>query len=158
MSVMYSYIFLFGTMQGRICCVVMRFVVLFLSLMGLIGCTSGSSGTAASPEEAKAYIKNLGLSGVEMKAAESFGGQQLVEIIGNVSNNGQKALKKVELNCVFYDPYNQVILRETVPIVRPDKGGLKPGETKPFRLPFDNLPKSWNQTMPQMVMAGLVFE
>jgi len=93
-----------------------------------------------------------------MKAAESFGGQQLVEIIGNVKNNGTRALKKVELNCVFYDPYNQVVLRETVPIVRADKGGLKAGETKPFRLPFDTLPKSWNQAMPQMVMAGLVFE
>ena len=93
-----------------------------------------------------------------MKAAESFGGQQVVEIIGNVKNNGEKALRKVELNCIFYDPYNQVILRETVPIVRADKGGLKPGETKPFRLPFDTIPKSWNQAMPQMVMAGLVFE
>lgn len=136
----------------------MRFVFLVAGLLGIWGCGPGSSGTAASPEEAKAYIRNLALGGVEMKAAESFGGQQLVEIIGNVKNNGARALKKVELNCVFYDPYNQVVLRETVPIVRADKGGLKPGETKPFRLPFDTLPKSWNQAMPQMVMAGLVFE
>lgn len=155
---MYSYIFRFGMAWRRICCLEMRFVVLIFGLMAIWGCGTGSSGTAASPEEAKAYIRNLALSGVEMKAAESFGGQQLVEIVGSIANNGGKALKRVELNCVFYDPYNQVVLRETVPIVRPDKGGLKPGETKPFRLPFDNLPKSWNQAMPQMVMAGLVFE
>ena len=126
--------------------------------MGMWGCGAGSSGTAASPEEAKAYVKDLALAEVELKAAESFGGQQLVEILGKVTNKGGRALKKVDLNCVFYDPYNQVVLRETVAIVRADKGGLKAGETKPFRLPFDSLPKSWNQTMPQIVIAGIVFE
>ncbi len=144
--------------MGRICCEVMRFAVIVLGILGLVGCGGGPAGTAASPEEAKAYIQNLGLSGVEMKAAESFGGQQLVEITGNVKNRGQRNLKKVDLTCVFYDPYNQVVLREVVPIVRADKGGLKSGEEKPFRLPFDTLPKAWNQAMPQMVIAGVVFE
>jgi hypothetical protein len=136
----------------------MRILVVTLGLLGIWGCGTGTPGTAASPEEAKAYVREMGLSEVEMKAAESFGGQQLVEITGKVTNKGGRALKRVELSCVFYDPYNQVVLREVVPIVRAEKGGLKPGETKPFRLPFDNLPKSWNQAMPQMVMAGLVFE
>ena len=36
-------------------------------------------------------------------------------------------------------------------------GGLKPGETKSFRLPFDDLPQSWNQSMPQLVIAGVKF-
>jgi hypothetical protein len=36
-------------------------------------------------------------------------------------------------------------------------GGLKPGETKSFRLPFDNLPDSWNQGMPQLVIASVKF-
>lgn len=99
----------------------------------------------------------MGLSGVEMKATESFGGQQLVEITGMITNKGARNLQRVDLNCVFYDPYGQIILRETVPIVRADKGGLKAGETKPFRLPFDAVPKAWNQVMPQLVMAGIVF-
>ena len=136
----------------------MRYLVVIVGLAGLFGCGSGMTGSAASPEEAKAYIRSLALAGVEMKAAESFGGQQLVEITGKITNNGERALKSVELKCVFYDPYNQEVLRDTVAIVRADKGGLKPGETKPFRLPFDALPKSWNQVMPTMVMAGVVFE
>ncbi|MCX6614455.1 MAG: hypothetical protein NTW74_26905 [Acidobacteria bacterium] len=136
----------------------MRFLLVILGLMGLWGCGPGSQGTVASAEEAKAYIRELALGQVEMKAAESFGGQQLMEITGQIRNNGPRVLKKVELNCVFFDPYGQVVLRETVPIVRPDKGGLKSNETRPFRLPFDSLPKSWNQAMPQMVIAGIVFE
>ncbi len=136
----------------------MKLVLLIVSLVGLSACNSSSTGTAASPEEAKAYIRELALGAVEMKATESFGGQQLVEITGQIRNNGPRVLKKVDLTCIFYDPYNQVILRETVPIVRPEKGGLKSNQTKPFRLPFDTIPKSWNQTLPQMVMAGVVFE
>jgi hypothetical protein len=132
--------------------------VMLLAMVLLAGCAPKESGTAATPTEAKEYIRNLGLSGVEMKAAESFGGQQLVEIVGSITNKGEKALRRVELNCVFRDPYGQVVLRESVPIVRPDRGGLKPGETKPFRLPFDQVPKSWDQAMPNMVMAGVVFE
>jgi len=50
-----------------------------------------------------------------------------------------------------------VTLRQRVAIVSSQMGGLKPGETKSFRLPFDNLPESWNQTMPQLVIAAVKF-
>jgi hypothetical protein len=63
----------------------------------------------------------------------------------------------VELYCVFQDGYDQTTLRQRVPIVSPKMGGLKPGETKSFRLPFDNLPDSWNQKMPQLVIASVKF-
>jgi hypothetical protein len=136
----------------------MRFGIAVL-LLGLAACSKpGSSGTAASAEEAKQYVKQLALSDFEMKAAESFGGQELVEITGKIRNKGARALQKVELTCVFADPYGQPVFRETVSIVRPEKGGLKAGETKAFRLAFDAVPKTWNQATPQMVMAGVVFE
>jgi len=50
-----------------------------------------------------------------------------------------------------------LVLRERVPIVSAKIGSLAPGETKPFRLPFDNIPESWNQAMPQLVIAGMTF-
>jgi hypothetical protein len=34
---------------------------------------------------------------------------------------------------------------------------LMPGETKEFRLPFDTLPESWNQALPDLVIAQIVF-
>ena len=108
--------------------------------------------------EGKAYVRNLKLSGVEMKAAKAYMNQMLVEIVGKITNAGDRRLKSVDLNCVFYDPYGKVILRERVPIVRERSGGLDPGKTKDFRLPFDTIPESWNQTMPQMVIAQIVFE
>jgi hypothetical protein len=113
----------------------------------------------ALSQEAKQYVSagNLKLSNVEMKATESYLKQRVVEILGNIGNTGDKSIDTVELYCVFYDAYGQIVLRQRVSIVGERTGGLKPGETKPFRLPFDDLPESWNRQMPQLVIAGIKF-
>lgn len=107
--------------------------------------------------EAKAYVKNLQLSDVEIKANKSYLNQMVVEIDGKITNAGDRPLNTVEIYCVFYDSYGQLVLRSRVPIVKPALGGLKAGETKSFRLPFDEIPESWNQAMPQLVIAGVKF-
>ena len=107
--------------------------------------------------EAKQYVHNLQLSGVEIKAAESYMKQRVVEITGDVANSGPRAVKVVEINCVFYDPYGQLVLRERVAIVGHRTGLLAPGDKKSFRLAFDNIPDSWNQQLPALVIAQIVF-
>jgi len=108
--------------------------------------------------DAKAYVRSLKLSEVEMKAAESYMKNTLVEILGKITNNGDRTLRSVEINCIFYDAYGQVVLRERVPIVRIKDGPVfKPGDSRSFRLPFDSLPATWNQGMPQLVIARIEF-
>jgi hypothetical protein len=107
--------------------------------------------------EARAYTRNLQLSDVEMKASENYFQQAVVEIEGKIANTGDRPLDTVEIYCVFRDPYGQLVLRRRLAIVSPRMGGLRPGETKSFRLPFDDLPASWNQAMPQLVIAGVKF-
>ena len=107
--------------------------------------------------EAKAYVRNLQLSDVNMKASESYFKQVVVEIEGKIANAGERNLTAVDIYCIFYDSYGQVVLRKRVPIVSQRMGGLKPGDTKSFRLPFDEIPESWNHTMPQLVIAGIKF-
>lgn len=112
-------------------------------------------------EEAREYVRNgyLALSEVEMKAAENYMMTTVVEITGKITNKGPRSIGVVELNCVFYDPYGQVVMRERVPIVRRVKGRpFQPGETRPFRLAFDNIPAGWNQVLPQLVIAHIDFE
>jgi len=106
---------------------------------------------------AKAYVKNLKLSDVDMKAQESYMQQAVVEITGKIENAGDRVLEVVEINCVFYDAYGQMVLRERVPIVSKKMGGLAPGEIKSFRMPFDHIPESWNLALPQMVIARIDF-
>jgi hypothetical protein len=137
-------------------------VVLAAGAAGFLYLDRASKQPAAAPPpltgDAKAYVRNLKLSGVEMSAHEDYFKQKIVEITGMIQNGGDRVLQLVEINCVFYDPYGQVVLRQRVPIVSKKAGGLAPGETKPFRLPFDNLPESWNNTMPQMVIARIDFQ
>ncbi len=104
--------------------------------------------------EGKAYVRHLKLGEVEMKKTESWVQAAVVEITGKITNAGDRPLRLVELNCVFYDPYGQLVLRQRVAIVR---GPLKPGDTRGFRLPFDNIPGSWNQALPQLVIANIIF-
>jgi hypothetical protein len=107
--------------------------------------------------EAKAYVRNLQLSDVDMKASESYFNQVVVEIDGKIGNTGDRNLDTVEIYCISHDAYGQMVLRKRVGIVSPRMGGLKPGETKSFRLPFDELPDSWNHAMPSLVIAGIKF-
>jgi len=108
--------------------------------------------------EAREYVRNLKLADVEMKAHESYLKQSVVEITGSIANQGQRRLNRVEIYCVFYDPYGQVILRERVPLISPKTNGAAPGDVKPFRLAFDNVPESWNQATPQLVIAAIEFK
>ena len=116
-----------------------------------------SAEKLALTPEAKAYVQNLQLSDVEMKATDSYLSQRVIEIQGKIGNAGTRPLEVVEIYCIFRDVYGQTILRARVPIVGGRAGGLKPGETKSFRLPFDEIPGSWNQVMPQLVIAGVKF-
>lgn len=104
--------------------------------------------------DAKAYVRSLQLSEVTMKATESYVKQTVTEVEGKITNKGDRTVKQAELYCVFYNSYGEVILREKVPIV---SSVLKPGESRSFRLPFDDIPASWNNQMPQLVIARIEF-
>ena len=97
------------------------------------------------------------LGSVEMKATANAIGGQVVEITGNIQNKGDRSLRSVFIFCIFHDAYGQVVLKERLEIVKQKLGGLQPGEMKSFRLPFDSIPESWNQGMPQLVIANIQF-
>jgi hypothetical protein len=107
--------------------------------------------------EAKDYLPSLKLSDVTLQAAESYINSSVVEILGKIGNQGNRSVKLVQVRGVFYDVYNREIRRELATVV--GKGGpLKPGETRPFRLAFENPPAGWNQAMPTLVVAQIQFE
>jgi hypothetical protein len=96
----------------------------------------------------------LQLTNVSMKATESYVGQTVTEIEGKIANSGSRTVEHADVYCVFYNSYGEVILRERVPIV---VTALKAGETRAFRLPFDDIPGGWNNQMPQLVIARIEF-
>jgi hypothetical protein len=110
-------------------------------------------------QEAKAYLGSLGLSDVSMQASENLMNQKVVEVLGNISNNGPRELKSIDVYCLFYGVDGREIHRERLRIVggAGAPGSLKPGSTKSFRMPFDTLPDGWNQALPKMVIAQITF-
>ena len=127
------------------------------ALFGYLQYTNRPAQEVTLTPEAKVYVRSLQLSEVTMKATESYLKQMVVEIDGKIGNKGDRNLEVVEIYCTFYDAYGQMVLRKRIPIVSTKMGGLKPGETKSFRLPFDEIPESWNQQMPQLLIAGIKF-
>jgi hypothetical protein len=134
-----------------------RFFPALLMLAAVTSCGRHAPADAPLTPEAKAYARSLQLSDVSMKATESYLKQRIIEIEGKIGNAGERPLNVVEIYCAFYDNYGQLVLRQRVPIVNQRMGGLKPGETKSFRLPFDEVPDSWNKQMPSLVIAGIKF-
>jgi hypothetical protein len=116
-------------------------------------------GEGAATQEAKAYLANLALSDVTMQASENLMNQKVVEVLGSISNNGPRALKSIDVYCLFYSVDGHLLHRERLRIIGgPDtRGPLKPGATKSFRMPFDSLPEGWNQALPKMVIAQITF-
>ena len=110
-------------------------------------------------QEAKAYLANLALSDVTMQASENLMNQKVVEVLGNISNNGPRELKSIDVYCLFYSVDGHPLHRERLRIVGgvETRGSLKPGATKAFRMPFDSLPEGWNQALPKMVIAQIEF-
>ena len=138
-------------------------LVLVLGLVGFFFLERASNAppppVAPLTGDARDYVKNrnLRLADVEMKAHESYLKQSVVEITGTIQNAGDRRVKSVEIYCVFYDALGQVVKRSRVSIVGTKNGGAAPGETKSFRLPFDDIPESWNQATPDLVIAAIEF-
>jgi hypothetical protein len=137
-------------------------VVLIVGVFGWL--TFGPKPVPPPPpvltEEAKDNLDHLALEGVHMQAAESMANNRLVEILGGIRNTGNRKVRLVQVNCLFRDYTQKVIKRELVPVVGGATGAaaLAPGEAKPFRLPFDDIPEGWDQAMPVLVIAQIQFE
>lgn len=104
--------------------------------------------------EAKAYLGNLQLSDVGMQASENLMQQRVVEIEGRITNKGPRTIKRIEVECIFDGLTNAGVYRERVPVVTTELG---PNQGRHFRLPFDSLPDTWNQAMPHLVIAEILF-
>lgn len=131
-----------------------RFALLIGVLAFAVSCARTSKEEPALTAEGRSYVRNLPLTEITMKASDSYTQQTLTEIEGKVQNTGNKPVDRVDVFCNFYDHNGILILKERSGLV---KRTLKPGETRKFRLAFDDIPQSWNNKMPSFVIAQVIF-
>jgi hypothetical protein len=135
-------------------------IILIAGVFGWL--TFGSKPQAPPPPvltaEAKQYVGNLAFSNVHIQAAESLVNQRVVEILGDITNKGDRTVKLAEVTCVFKDYYGKELQRERVALIGQTTGPLPPSASKPFRLAFDDLADTWNQAYPDFVIAQIQFK
>jgi len=104
------------------------------------------------------YAANLKFSDLKASAAQNFVGATVSYLDGSISNTGNQTVIHAVVQVTFKDELGQTAL----PIHVLRTGGpydeavdltvspLAPGESKPFRLTFENISAQWNHAYPEL--------
>jgi hypothetical protein len=116
-----------------------------------------TSARAMPTAEETAYLANIKASRARMSVAQNFLGSSVYYLSAEVTNAGPKTVRALDLQLEFLDPFNQVVLRDTVHPITPAVPPLKPGETRPFRVTYEHISAEWNQAPPRMTPVAVRF-
>lgn len=120
------------------------------------------------PAEPPAYAANLKFSDLKASAAQNFVGATVNYIDGTITNAGNQTVIHAVVDVTFRDDMGQTAQREDLPIHVLRTGGpydeavdlnispLQPGQSKPFRLTFENISAQWNHAYPDLQVTQVV--
>jgi hypothetical protein len=137
-------------------------VIVLAGLYFWPGRQSPSRGTASEhaaffgPGE-RAYAPMIHLEGIALSRAENFLHQEITTLSGDAVNSGNRALRDLEITVEFSDDLQQVVLRETRPIVSQPSAEMSAGERRAFEISLEHVPSSWNMQLPAVRVSGLAF-
>src|SRR5271155_2206060 len=115
--------------------------------------------TPAIPPAYAAYLK---FSDLKTSAAQNFVGATVSYLDGSIANTGDQTVIHAVALVTFKDDLGQTAQREELPIRVLRTGGpydeavdlnlspLAPGQSKPFRLTFENISAQWNHAYPDL--------
>ncbi len=125
-------------------------------------------GEQKKPVPPPAYAAYLKFSDLKTSAAQNFVGATVSYLDGTVMNAGDKTVIHAVVQITFKDDMGQTAQREELPIHVLRTGGpydeavdfnvspLAPGQSKPFRLTFENISAQWNHAYPDMQVTQIV--
>jgi hypothetical protein len=121
-----------------------------------------------APVSPPAYAANLKLSDLKTSAAQNFVGATVSYLDGTIANTGNQSVVHAVVEVTFKDDLGQTAQREEIPIHVLRTGGpydeavdltmspLEPGQSKPFRLTFENISAQWNHAYPDLQITQVV--
>lgn len=124
----------------------------------LAGCSSGvrqAARSGPSPEET-AYVKNIQFAPGHVTAAQNFLQHTVTTLHGTVTNKGKKTVIYLQVNLTFSDVEGKPIGQKQAWPVSGHTLPLKPGESRPFEVSFDQVPAGWNQVPPKITVSRLM--
>jgi hypothetical protein len=101
------------------------------------------------------YVRKIDIRNIAMSRAENFIHQEVTTMNGEVYNTGDLPVLALSLSAEFADTMNQIVLRETRPVLLNPRNPLKPGEHRNFEISFEHVPASWNLQTPVVRVAQL---
>ena len=139
-------------------------VLLLIGGLYLVSRMTRSSSPAAQQQplpfgsEEQAYAERIHFLNIQMSRAANFLNQEFTYVTGEVSNDGTRSIRALELTVEFRDPFKQVVLREKQRVItqqdRPLPGGLR----QPFQITFEHIPDEWNHEYPSIHVTGLLLD
>ena len=117
------------------------------------------------PAEPSPYAANLKFSDLKASAAQNFAGATVSYLDGQITNTGNQTVIHAIVQVTFKDDMGQTAQKEELPIHVLRIGGpydeavdlnmspLLPGQTKPFRLTFEDISAQWTHAYPDMAIT-----
>ncbi len=121
--------------------------------------SAGSSAPPPLPMAAaeQAYAPRIHFTGFKRVRASNFLDQEVTILFGNVTNNGDRAVREIQVQLEFKDVFNQVVLRDTVRVLGSHALPLAPGESRDIQITYEHIAADWNQADPALRITGLLF-
>jgi hypothetical protein len=148
--------------------------IVVLLILGIFLARSHHASQANSapegPIQPDPYAANLPISNLQMSEASSVVGGKSIYVDGMIANHGNRTVSGITVQVAFHDFTGQFARNETMPVnlIRTHQpyidtepvsaAPIAPGETREFRLIFDNVPDSWNQNYPDIHVIGVKFK
>jgi hypothetical protein len=114
-----------------------------------------------------AYAKNVVLGNVQVSQASNFAGDQLTYVDGTIENRGNRTITSMTLQASFPNETGDApqILQAPLSLIRSrdpyvdtqpiSAAPLAAGQSKDFRLVFDNVSPMWNQQSPSLQIVDI---
>lgn len=139
--------------------------IVVLILLGILLLVTGRTQhpSHAAPVETlpfgaaeQAYSAHIHFQNIHLLHANNFLNQEFTYVAGTLANDGTQDILGLKVEVTFYDPFQQVILRDTEPLIGPASGPLPAGISTDFQITLDQaLPATWNHENPAIRVTGL---
>jgi hypothetical protein len=129
--------------------------------MFMIACNqkpwAGRAGNGTVAGYDSTYQGRIEISHLNLAKGESYLGDSVYFVEGEIKNSGDRIVQRVELTLTFRDSLKQVVLKETRRALEYKASkGLEVQKTAKFQIGFDHLPRDWNNFLPEVRVTGVV--
>ena len=107
----------------------------------------------------QAYSASIHFEDIKMATANNMLNQQFTYVAGTIDNSGVQNIAGLEVTLEFFDPFNQIVLRNTSRLIGPGDAPLPAGQHRDFQITLEQaLPDTWNHQYPAIHVTGLVLQ